>query len=212
MLTQPQSQQVVSEVKTHNLEWLFGPLLALKGSMIEIDSKLQQRGIADILESTCVDRARKLYGDFFVDRSSNKSTEDFILNIEGITYIIDVKSHDIDKTFSMPNLTAIEVLRNIYQTTSTVLFYLLIDYKIIKNDVLVTDVHICAPHHISWDSLQIANLGRGQLQIKCMRDLKIDYTQSAPKWFATFVSEVIDFKYNLIDKLTKSLELWYESA
>ena len=188
---------------------LFSPLLSIKGSVIEIDPKLEQRGIAEVIEATCVEIAKELYGDTFIRKSSRKSVEDFIVKLGDIRYIVDVKAHDLNGSFSMPNLTAVEIIRKIYNNPITKLYYLVLDYVAEGAYATITDVKICAPHDIQWNSLQVANLGKGQLQVKHMDDLLLDYTQDRERWLSTFVKEVVRFKHNLIDKITKSLEEWH---
>ena len=187
---------------------MFKPFLDLKGSNYSIDKKLQQRGVGDFIEGLCVEVATVNYPFEFRARTSVKSTEDFSLVCDGVLNFIDIKTHNVNKSFCMPNLTAVERLKDIYSLDRTCMHYIMVDYTLVNGVLTITNVHHCMPHNLPWNNLAIANLGLGQLQIKNMHKLKIDYTLDKMEWFEEFKFAVLDFKHKLIEKTRRSIFDW----
>lgn len=193
-----------------NERCLFSVFNSLINKSYTIDTKFEQRGIGDYIEGLVVEEALINYPAYFVKRSSKKSTEDFALDVGDITHFVDIKTHDIHSTFSMPNLTAVDKLAALYSDAkkSIQLHYLFVSYTLLNGVLTIKDVKVCRPHNLSWKYLNVANLGNGQLQIKNMHKVKIDYTINKQKWFRDFINKVVDFKYKTIDKMLNSIDMW----
>lgn len=164
-------------------------------------TNLQQRGIADKIESQC----NKIITEHFQNVTparSRKSTEDISIDS---TYV-DHKTSDESLDFKMPNLISIDKLKKLEND----LLYNFVIYnsqskKIVKAFALYL-------YELNWDHLHIQNLGTGQLQINNMREfLESPKTNlSRDQWRDRLQQEVISFYENLIKKTKKRQQEWKE--
>jgi len=196
-------------IDVNKLSGVLNSFRELIDQSYDIGTKLNQRGIADYIEAVVIEKAQQLYGKCCVLKSSKKGMEDLsIISSTGVS-LIDVKSHNIDSDFSMPNLTAIEKLVKLYKCQyNTEFYYLFIEYNVVDDIVTILDINLCQPHNISWECLSIANLGLGQLQIKDMSKLQLDFSLDKNTWFSVFISKVVAFKYKTAEKLLASIDRW----
>ena len=112
----------------------------------------------------------------------------------------------------MPNMTAIDKLVKLYKEDTEKLHYLLIEYVLDNDNVLtILNVRHCKPNNISWKYLAIQNLGNGKLQIRNMRDLKIDYNLDLNDWYLSLCSEAQLFMYRQIRKFELHAKKWREA-
>lgn len=191
---------------------VFNAFFSLKDTKYKINKHLQQRGIGDFIEGIVIDLAKQIFPNEFRERMSKKSTEDFTLVIDGTVHLIDIKTHDSNGNFCMPNMTAIDKLVKLYKEDTEKLHYLLIEYVLDNDNVLtILNVRHCKPNNISWKYLAIQNLGNGQLQIRNMRDLKIDYNLDLNDWYLSLCSEAQLFMYRQIRKFELHAKKWREA-
>ena len=160
---------------------------------------LQQRGIADKIESDC-NRIINEHFENVIPARSRKSTEDISI---GETYV-DHKTSDESLDFKMPNLISIEKLKKLENN----LIYNFVIYnskskKIVKTFALNL-------YELNWDHLHIQNLGTGQLQINNMKEFlkSPKFTMTKEQWRERLQSEVIIFYERLIKKTTNRQQEW----
>ena len=120
---------------------------------------LQQRGIADVVETLCLQILTDNLDDVRPPKS-RRSIED--INI-GDVYV-DIKTSDVSLDFKMPNLISIDRLRKLDKE----LIYTFVIYDAYKNTI--NKVFSLSVYELNWDHLAIQNLGKGQLQIKNMTE------------------------------------------
>ena len=90
---------------------------------------LDQRGVASLIENQ-TQKLYRLQETFeYSEPESVRSIDDFRLKIDNHTYFIDVKTHDKDRDFSMPNLISTERLYKLYQDPNVTFGIAIIDYK-----------------------------------------------------------------------------------
>jgi len=154
---------------------------------------LGQRGIADIIEMVVSKACRD---EFMFDElwtyypaRSKRSMEDFSLRGDKMTYWYDVKSHDLNGDFCMPNLISIDRLRRVINDDSQELVYIFVDY--IMNDI--KEIKFLPIHKISHQSLAIQNLGLGVLQLKNAHDPIIPFEGTKREWANEFSRMAIAF-------------------
>lgn len=164
------------------------------------DSKnLQQRGIADKIEETCNLIIKQNFPDV-VDPRSRRSIEDITI---GDTYV-DHKSSDEALDFKMPNLISIDRLIHLEnQLVYNFIIYNSEDKAIVQNFSL-------SVYELNWDHLSIQNLGKGQLQIKNMKDFLTNPKTSLTKeqWIERLKAEAIVFYDTLIKKTQDRKTFW----
>jgi hypothetical protein len=129
---------------------------------------LGQRGIGDLLE----DLVKATYSSLLTESdlyqciqpSTVRSIEDFSIAGEGHVYY-DVKTRDLDRNFSMPNLISAKRLYRLYQQKNVELRYALVEYRGVDANKEVVSYTEMSIESIDWSCLSIQNLGEGQIQL-----------------------------------------------
>ena len=182
------------------IQLLRNTLSELIGSQIDSNS-LQQRGIADKIEELVCNKIKTINtnGLLVEDASSKRSLEDIQITDENNNlYKLDIKTHDINADFSMPNMVSVARLLNFYQTETNNLAYIFVDYKEENNVTEITNIIIKLVEELSWDILAIQNLGKGQLQIKDMNSELIFIEPNREVW-------VQQLKVNMVEHYNKTI-------
>jgi hypothetical protein len=182
------------------IQLLRNTLSDLIGSQIDSDG-IQQRGIADKIEESVCNKIKMINvnGLLVEDASSKRSLEDIQVTDEnGNLYKIDIKTHDINADFSMPNMVSVARLLNFYKEESNNLAYIFVDYKEINNVTEITNITIRLVEELSWDMLAIQNLGKGQLQIKDMNSELIFIEPNRVEW-------INQLKVNMVKHYNKTI-------
>ena len=182
----------------------------------QFDSKmLQQRGVADYIETLCCERINELStSDLIVSEVvSVRSIEDIEIKLDSNLYKIDIKTHDINRDFSMPNLISVDRARKYLSVVTNHIIYIFMDYKIEEDIVCVTNVRVKPIESLDWSYLSIQNLGKGQLQIKSMTD-KIFFNDNVTRkeWFDKLIKEGKDYYEKLILKVSEYITNWNDDA
>ena len=172
-------------------------------SLTQVKRGLDQRGFASTLEKQFTDISKDSFDDC-KEASSVKSTDDITIN--GI--LVDFKSSDVDKKFKMPNLISIAVLKEKYYSEE--ILYSFVTYSSKQHKVL--DSHLFYIWELPWEHLKIQNLGKGQLQIKNMKNFIDDIGNlsklSKDQWYQKFIKQGEIFYKDLIKKTEKRMEAW----
>ena len=182
------------------IQLLRNTLSELIGNQIDSNG-LQQRGIADKIEELVCNRIKTINtnGLLVEDASSKRSLEDIQITDENDNlYKLDIKTHDINADFSMPNMVSVARLLNFYQTETNNLAYIFVDYKEENNITEITNITIKLVEELSWDMLAIQNLGKGQLQIKDMNSELIFIEPNREVW-------VQQLKVNMVEHYNKTI-------
>lgn len=173
---------------------------------IPVGRGIMQRGVGDIVEA----HVRELIIDNYPNAkypSSPRSIEDVEIQSDDITLKLDIKTHNLDASFSRPNLISIKRLNDYYKDPNNSLAYIFVSYKFDKDNIEIFDISVAYIEHIKWDSLSIGNLGKGQLQVNNMHKIEFDLTQKRNEWIDTFRKNGIIY-YN---KLTEKIQKWKKS-
>lgn len=185
----------------------------IKNEVILTDDTISSvRTAGDSIEhkicSNLPDALGKEFVDDFTLPSSRKSMEDVKFTVSGCEYTIDVKTHNIDTKFNMPNLTAVTNILKYFEDPSFNLMILLLSYKV---DITNMNLHIenilFEPlEHLSWQCLTVGNLGWGQVQIANTKNIIVDKTVTRQEWLMDFCERTISFNQKLVESiLTKRI-------
>jgi len=162
---------------------------------VEIPPSAGQRAIADIIENHIVEEYTALGG---IKPSSVRTIED-------VTYqnnLIDIKTRDIDRDFSMPNLISVDrAMKNRDKT----IVYDFIEYRVFNNEAIITHREQRTLHSLCFSCLSIQNLGLGQLQIRNHRIPQ--YKGSKDEWYYQLRLEMNKFYSKQISKFQKLIQL-----
>ncbi len=172
---------------------------------IKIPLGIMQRGIGDILELSILNSIKKLYPNV-LGASSKRSIEDFQINESDDITKFDVKSHDIDSEFSMPNLISVKRLNKYYQDNKNHLVYVFVKYTKSDNSIHITNITVFHIHQLDWKCLHIQNLGKGQLQIKNSHHIIIK-DNNRDEWYMMLKDNIKKFYTCLIESIKKEISL-----
>jgi hypothetical protein len=182
----------------------------------KFDSKmLMQRGVADYIEILCCEKINQLStSDLIVNEAvSVRSIEDIEIKLNNNLYKIDIKTHDVNRDFSMPNLISIDRARKYLSIVTNHIIYIFIDYKIEDDIVTIINVLVKPIESLDWSYLAIQNLGKGQLQIKSMSDgLFFNDNVSRKEWLDKLIKEGKDYYERLILKVSEYKNNWVDET
>ena len=178
---------------------------------VSIDTKnLQQRGIADRIEDIVCSQVMKLKSTGLVVEAatSKRSIEDIQIKQGLELYKIDIKSHDVNSDFSMPNLVSIDRLRKFYEKDTNFLVYIFVDYKTVGTTTTIEKIEVRLVEELDWSIVAIQNLGKGQLQIKNMNSDLVFITPNRAVWMATLKTNATNYYNKLIQKIERYKKEW----
>ncbi|MCK9475506.1 MAG: hypothetical protein M0R46_06300 [Candidatus Muirbacterium halophilum] len=173
-----------------------------------INTSLQQRSVADIIEYKCCKLAKDEYTDIYLPAKSKRSIEDFCL-VSDTTNCFDVKTHHIQESgFSMPNLISIDRLRKLLLDSKITLSYVFIDYKRIDNKIVIENINIKYIWQLDWSVLSIGSLGKGQLQI-LDNNKEMKYTDvGREEWSKILLQKGYEYNLKQMQKIQKEIKNW----
>jgi hypothetical protein len=156
---------------------------------------LQQRGVADVIEKYICEQITKIDNkELIIEQSTSKrSLEDIQIKNNQELYKIDIKTHDLNSDFSMPNLISVDRLKKFYENKNNHLIYIIVSYQTINEITQIKNIQIRFVEELSWEILGIQNLGKGQLQIKNMNNELIFVEPNREEWINTLKQNMIKF-------------------
>ena len=185
------TEETVSAVSSTLLERTF-----------ELNFMAGQRTIADMIENYCVDEIVKAGGE---KPATVRSIED----VSFANALIDIKTRDVNREFSMPNLISIKRLKKLTQP----LFYWFIDYETDNNEARVLKSELRLIETIDWSVLSIQNLGLGQLQLTGVKDYDTIpvYDGCRNSWFNELNKQAVIFFDKQAKKFDKLKAQWSDN-
>ena len=126
------------------------------------------RAVGDALEAVLADSFETFLGDWCGEYSSEfarRAMADMAFtDAEGVYSVIDVKTHNEDTRFNMPNLTSVERLTRLYESDTNVFSLIMITYSIRGIELEVSDVLFTPIEFLDWDCLTVGALGWGKFR------------------------------------------------
>jgi|ERR1039458_1859301 hypothetical protein len=122
-------------------------------------------------------------------------------DVDGLYYIVDVKTHREDTKFKMPNLTSVERLSRFYEDDNNYFTILMISYGVDGNTARVSDVKFVPIEFLGWDCLTVGALGWGQIQIANSNCVTLLPGNSRKQWMLEFCDVMLEFYPREISKI-----------
>jgi hypothetical protein len=176
----------------------------LIGKTIDI-SNIQQRGIGDKIERLVIDTLfDKIGGDIKVYEAKSKRSIEDVQIVDGErVYKVDVKSHDVNGNFSMPNMISISRLKRFYIDPNNFFVIVMVSYHNDDKVSVIEDIVVNYIEDLSWDIIKIQNLGKGQIQIENMKNELKFFDGSRREWLEKLRDNAIEYYRKLITKIEK---------
>lgn len=177
----------------------------LDGKIYPKPSSSNQRAYADLLEEQASNQAQQTFLTEFEPAASVRSPEDFMLKLDK-SYLIDVKTRQLNTQFNMPNLISVDRLDRILSDPTKDLYYWMIDYEVDSTgQCVIQHSEIRAVWSLPWEAVAIQNLGKGQLQIKDWSQLTT-YLNDRVSWLQDLRSARKIFYLKQADKFRRMAE------
>lgn len=163
------------------------------------------RAAGDAIENIVSAALPDLLGDLSGTWAKNLSRRDMadahFQTGTGARYAIDVKSHLTDARFSMPNLISVFRLAEFYEHPDNVFLIVLISYSVTGNTASYSSCRAFPIEWLSWESLAVRNLGKGQIQLKNTRKFDLIVGQHRADWMIHLCDRVLTFYEREAEKI-----------
>lgn len=138
---------------------------------------------------------------------ARRSMADFAFtDVDGLYYVVDNKTHNINTAFNMPNLTSVERLTRFYEDDKNYFTLLIVSYEIADDELNIVDCKFVPIEHLDWSCLTIGALGWGQIQIANSNRIIINTEQSRRAWMLKLCDVLAEFYPREIEKITDRIK------
>ena len=171
----------------------------------------QQRTIGDLVEKKVIEIILQNQNPLINEvklSTGKKSMEDVSVVSNGVTYMLDPKSHNVDSEFSMPNLSSISRIKKLFDNDKKEMMYVFVDYKIDGQVVRIEDIKVLYLWELDMSMLGIGALGKGQLQIKNLNKELVISDEGKQIWYGKLKTQVKEYLAKQIKKIEKQKKEW----
>ena len=171
----------------------------------------QQRTIGDLVEKKVIEIILQNQNPIINEvklSTGKKSMEDVSVVSNGVTYMLDPKSHNVDSEFSMPNLSSISRIKKLFDNNKKEMMYVFVDYKIDGQVVRIEDIKVLYLWELDMSMLGIGALGKGQLQIKNLNKELVISDEGKQIWYGKLKTQVKEYLAKQIKKIEKQKKEW----
>ncbi len=168
------------------------------------------RAVGDAIQDILSDELRPLLGDLSVEYSASfarRAMADIAFtDVDGLYYVVDVKTHRLDTAFNMPNLTSVQRLTRLYEDDQNYFLLLMVKYRLDGIRTKVEQVHFVPIEFLSWDCLTVGALGTGQIQIANANRISIIDGYSRKSWMLELCDVMLAFYPREIAKIADRID------
>ena len=168
------------------------------------------RAVGDALERLISDNFEQLVGDETISYSTDfarRAMADIAFTDDNDNYyVVDVKTHRVDTSFNMPNLTSVRRLCRLYEDDANFFVILMVRYTLDSTRLRITAVHFVPIEFLSWSCLTIGALGWGQIQIANANHIDIDHTANRRDWMIGLCDAMMEFYPKEIAKINDRID------
>lgn len=125
---------------------------------------------------------------------------------DGNYFMIDIKTHNKNTSFNMPNLTSVERLARFYEDDKNFFVILLVEYSTKENSIIFERVSFVPIENFSWNCLTIGALGWGQIQIANANIINVDRELTRKSWMLQLCDALDIFYPKEILKIEKRID------
>jgi hypothetical protein len=127
-------------------------------------------------------------------------------DVTGNYYVVDIKTHNLNTNFNMPNLTSVERLARFYGDNKNYFVLLLVSYKIAGEQLAFDNCTFVPIEYLDWSCLTLGALGWGQIQIANSNIININTENTRKKWMLQLCDALDMFYPNEIAKITHRID------
>lgn len=201
----------IFEPKTREkIETAVTDLLNKQADFLSVITAKSPRAVGDALQEIVAENFEAIIADFSKEYSTDfarRAMADLAFtDKEDFYYVIDVKTHRLETSFNMPNLTSVERLARFYENDKNYFVLLFITYSASETKIRVTKTRFIPIELLSWNCLTIGALGWGQIQIANANKIQIDEAHTRKQWMIELCDTLFEFYPKEIEKITGRIE------
>jgi hypothetical protein len=114
----------------------------------------------------------------------------------------------MNSDFSMPNLTSISKLKQLFKSDDKELIYIFVGYVLSEGIVIVSDIKVFFIWELDISILGVGALGNGQLQIKNANSDLVFTDKGKKSWYSDFTILVQEYLRKRLKKINKQILEW----
>jgi hypothetical protein len=122
--------------------------------------------------------------------------------------VVDVKTHRLDSSFNMPNLTSVERLARFYQDANNFFILMKVGYTVADQAIAFSEVKFVPIEFVKWDCLTLGALGWGQIQIANANTVILDDAYTRKRWMLDLCDRLDLFYPAEILKIQKRVDFF----
>lgn len=194
----------------HLIEGRIKRLINSQPEFMSERTALSTRATGDAIQEILSEKFETLLGkvckEYSADFARRAMADLAFKDMDGIYYVVDVKTHRKEEGFHMPNLTSVERLARFYEDDMNYFVVLSVSYQINGTRVAAEDVHFVPIEFLSWKSLTIGALGWGQIQIANSDVIEVVPGYSRRKWMLELCDTLFEFYPREISKINRRID------
>lgn len=180
-------------------------LLSGRSDIVSERGAQSPRAVGDAIQQVLSQEFASILGDLCANYSASfarRAMADLAFHdVDGLYYVVDVKTHRHDAKFSMPNLTSVERLARLYEDDENYFVILMVNYEIHRAELAVSRVHFVPIEYLDWNCLTIGALGWGQIQLADSKNLCVNAKCSRRTWMLALCDSLAEFYPREIAKI-----------
>lgn len=196
--------------KYRAIEKAIVKLLNSQPDFLSARTATSPRAAGDAIQSILSENFQTVLGDLCSEYSADfarRAMADLAFTgTDGLYYIVDVKTHRLETSFNMPNLTSVERLTRFYEDDKNTFVVLMVKYTMGGATVKIKEVHFVPIEFLAWDCLTIGALGWGQIQIANANVIHINAAYSRQKWMLELCDVMLEFYPREIGKIQDRID------
>lgn len=200
------AQAILADLQTNATNIVTGSSLSSPRAVGDaVQDYLGEIGLTTILSNYGIDVSSE-FGRRAMEDMAFKDTN-------GNYYAVDVKTHNIDTDFNMPNLISVKRLATFYKNDDNNNFCILIvSYKVVDGKIEYQNCHFKRIESFNWSCLTLGALGWGQIQIANANNLIFnpDNNTLRKSWMLALCEKLFVFYDEEISKIGER-KTWFNS-
>lgn len=180
-------------------------MLNVQPEFLSPRTAVSPRAVGDAIQNIIADEFPSLLKNYLAEYSADfarRAMADLAFtDRDEFYYVVDVKTHRLDTSFNMPNLTSVERLARFYEDDKNYFVVLIVKYAIAGTKVVVKQAHFVPIEFLGWKCLTIGALGWGQIQIANANVIHINPNQTRRDWMLQLCDVMLEFYPKEIGKL-----------
>jgi hypothetical protein len=190
-------QQIFYTKRYLRIEKAIVKLLNGQPDFLSVHTASSPRAVGDAIQAILSDSFQTLLGDlcheYSADFARRAMADLAFTDADGFYYVVDVKTHNLDTHFNMPNLTSVERLTRFYEDDRNTFVVLPVQYTVTGTRLVVKKAHFVPIEFLTWDCLTIGALGWGQIQIANANQVHLIPGDSRKQWMLELCDVMLEF-------------------